>query len=435
MLASLDLFIANLAFPEIARYFSDTPPEWLSWVLNSYVVVLAAVMIPAGALADRVGRRRLFRIGLSLYFLGSICSALAPTAAALIASRAFQGAGAAMAVPTSVALLLTIYPPAKHKRMVSVWAAVGSVAAGCGPVLGGLVAEADWRWVFVISMPISLTALACTWALHETERRRTALPDLFGCLLLALFLASSIALLARARTFTPESVDLWIMVGVAVFSLAAFLYRCITVPVPALRLTLFRTPSFALSTIGMGVFHIGFTGILLGCSLFLVGVWGWGTAAAGLGFALGPLTAAVAALIAGRISITPRMMTVVGGTALALSGLTFLLGLTTTPAYFPVFLVGMMLWGVGAGLSQTGFLAAGVSDLSNADYATGSAVINTARQVGSAAGNALVVAVVGTAGTLAAFTVNWAIVIAGGLATAACGLTLVLVARRPRRNS
>ncbi len=137
-MASLDLFIVNIAFPDIQRDFSGTSLSTLSWVLNAYAITFAALLVPAGRWADRAGRKRAFLFGLGLFSAASAACALAPSVAFLIAARVVQATGAAFLLPTSLGLLLPEYPPEKRGAAVGIWAAVGGVAAAAGPPIGGL---------------------------------------------------------------------------------------------------------------------------------------------------------------------------------------------------------------------------------------------------------------------------------------------------------
>ncbi len=156
----LDVTIVNIAFPNLRVEFATTPLPLLSWVINGYGVVFAAALIPAGRLADRIGRRRLFLAGIVVFLVASAGCGLAPTPAVLIAARVVQALGAAAVVPTSLALLLPEFPLAQRATATSIWGATGAVAAATGPALGGaLVAWADWRLVFFVNVPIGLAAL------------------------------------------------------------------------------------------------------------------------------------------------------------------------------------------------------------------------------------------------------------------------------------
>ena len=158
-MSSLDLFIVNLAFPSISRDFHGTDLATLSWVLNAYTIVVAALLVPAGRWADLIGRRRIFVTGLVLFTVGSALCGLAPGVALLIAARVVQATGAAMLIPASLSLLLAIVPPAGRPKAIGLWAAVGGMAAALGPVVGGLLVEVNWRWVFLVNLPVGVAAL------------------------------------------------------------------------------------------------------------------------------------------------------------------------------------------------------------------------------------------------------------------------------------
>src|SRR5260370_8551133 len=157
-MASLDLFIVNIAFPDIQRDFSGTSLGTLSWVLNGYAITFAALLVPAGRWADRAGRKRGFLGGLARFSAASAASAAAPSVPVLIAARVVQATGAAFMIPTSLGLLLPEYPPSKRGAAVGIWAAVGGVAAAAGPPVGGLLVQAGWRWGFLVNVPIAIRA-------------------------------------------------------------------------------------------------------------------------------------------------------------------------------------------------------------------------------------------------------------------------------------
>src|SRR5580692_10157932 len=153
-MSSLDLFIVNLAFPYIGRQFSGTSLSSLSWVLNAYTIVLAAVLVPAGRWADRVGRRRLFTAGLVGFTAGSLLCGVSQDVIELVAARVIQAAGAGLMVPASLSLLLATVPAARRARAIGTWAALGALGAALGPVIGGGLVQVGWRWVFWVNVPV-----------------------------------------------------------------------------------------------------------------------------------------------------------------------------------------------------------------------------------------------------------------------------------------
>src|SRR5688500_10935149 len=151
--ASLDLFIVNIAFPAIRAEFGGASVGALSWVLNAYNIVFAALLVPAGRLADLLGRRRMFFWGLGVFVGASALCGLAPSVEFLIAARVVQAAGAALLVPTSLGLLLPEFPLERRASATALWGAVGGIAAATGPSLGGLlIAWGDWRLVFFVNL-------------------------------------------------------------------------------------------------------------------------------------------------------------------------------------------------------------------------------------------------------------------------------------------
>ena len=186
-MAFLDVTIVNVAFPSISADFPGTSLADLSWVLNAYNIVFAALLVPAGRLADRVGQRRLFFGGLWLFLAGSVLCGLAPDAVLLIAARVVQAIGAAALIPTSLALVLPEFPPERRAVATSVWAAAGAVAAAAGPSLGGVLVDAGgWRWAFLVNLVVALGVLPARRLLVDrTDAAGADPPDLFGGALLA----------------------------------------------------------------------------------------------------------------------------------------------------------------------------------------------------------------------------------------------------------
>src|SRR4051812_26160841 len=184
----LDVTIVNIAFPDIRASFPHSSLAGLSWVLNAYNVVFAALLVPAGRLADIVGRRRMFFIGLLTFLAASAVCGAASSVEMLVAARVVQAAGGAILVPTSLGLLLPEFPLEQRATATALWGATGAVAAATGPSLGGVLVHAtDWRLVFFVNIPIGLAALIPAWRLlREVRQDGVALPDALGVVLLTL---------------------------------------------------------------------------------------------------------------------------------------------------------------------------------------------------------------------------------------------------------
>jgi len=200
-MSSLDLFIVNLAFPSISRQYPGTSLSSLSWVLNAYTIVFAAVLVPAGRWADRIGRRRALVAGLAAFSAGSLLCGLAPGVNALIAARVIQAAGAGVMVPASLSLLLAAVPAPARPKALGTWSALGALGAALGPVIGGALVQVNWRWVFWVNLPVGLAAmiLAVKVVPESKDERASGRPDLIG----AGLLAAAVGLVALALVKAP----------------------------------------------------------------------------------------------------------------------------------------------------------------------------------------------------------------------------------------
>ncbi|RBY80786.1 MFS transporter [Blastococcus sp. TF02A-26] len=398
-LASLDLFVVNVAFPALSRSF-DTDAAGLSWVLNGYTIGFAALLAPAGRIADRIGRRRVFLTGLVVFSAASLGCAAAWDIPSLVAFRVGQSAGAAMVTATSLALLLHTFPPARRASAIAVWSAVGGVAAALGPPIGGLLVEASWRWVFLINLPVGLLALVVGLRVlpesrDEAETRR---PDALGTALLV----TAVGLVAFALVDAPgrgwtSGVVLGALAG-ATAAGALAVVRAARAPhglVPVLPLPLFRARTFTLATLSMAAFMAAFAAMLLGNVLWLTGGWGMSATEAGFALVPGPALAALSAVPAGRLGARIGCGPVAAaGTALfALGGLWWVWQIGPDAHYAADFLPGQLLAGIGVGLTLTNLSAAMSSTLPPAALATGSATFGAARQLGATLGVALLLAV------------------------------------------
>jgi EmrB/QacA subfamily drug resistance transporter len=397
----LDVTIVNIAFPDIRASFGDTSLAGLSWVLNAYNIVFAALLVPAGRLADRVGRRRLFFVGLWTFLVASVACGLAPSAEALVASRIVQAAGAAALVPTSLALLLPEFPLEQRATATAIWGATGAVAAATGPSLGGVLVDATgWRLVFFVNLVFGLAALVpARRLLRETrEPDPGPLPDALGVGLLIAGVALVSLGIVKGEDWGWGSAEVVGSLAAGLVLVALCALRSTRHPAPVVELSLFRVRSFAVASGGVALFALGFYAVLLGNVLFLTEVWGWSILTAGFALTPGPLTAAIAAPIGGAISdrFGQRVVALPGGLLFAAGCLLFAANTGADPAYVTEFLPATLLTGAGVGLSFAAWGSAAVAELPPARYATGSAVAACARQIGAVLGIAVLIAVVGT---------------------------------------
>ncbi|HEY2191208.1 MAG TPA: DHA2 family efflux MFS transporter permease subunit [Actinomycetospora sp.] len=439
-LSSLDLFIVNIAFPDIRADFPGTDLGQMSWILNGYTVVFAAFLALAGRVADRFGHTRVFLTGLAVFTLASAACAAAPGVWLLVAARAVQAVGAALVVPTSLSLLLAAYPAERRTRAVGAWASIGAVAAALGPPLGGLLVELSWHWVFLVNVPVGTVALvAGSRVLRDPAVARTGMPDLLG----ALGIVVGVGALAFALVRTPDAgwgaPEVLVGLGVAVAGLVAVVLRSRRHPVPALDLAVLRVPVVALAALVMVAFTTGFAGMLVVNVLYLTGTWGWSPQLAGLGLAAGPLVVVVVSRLAGhlsaRVGIGP--VALVGTLAFAAGPTWWLAHLGPTPDYAAGMMPGQLLTGLGVGLILPTLSSVVGSALPAPQWGSGSSLINTARQVGSVLGVALLVSVIGahTTGSpseLGSVRAGWTLLVAAALVGTVPAVVLSVVERRPR---
>ena len=424
-MSSLDLFIVNIAFPDIGRDFGGTSLASLSWILNAYAIVFAALLVPAGRSADRLGRKRSFVTGLSLFTVASALCAVAPSVELLVAARVLQALGAAALFPTSLALLLPEFPPGQRRTAVSIWAAAGAVAAAAGPPVGGILVQAGWQLVFLVNVPIGIVLLVfAVRVLREArEPAGTPAPDLGGAALLTAAIGSLTFAIVKAADWGWGDTRTVALIAGAALLLAAFWRRSTTHAAPIVEPALLRNRTFALANTGALFFFMAFGAMLLGSVLFTTEVWHHSVLRAGLEIAPGPATAALLAvpggLIAGRVG--ERITGAVGALLFATGGLIWVSSIGASPEYASAFLPGMIVGGAGVGLVIPSLTSAATASLPPERFATGSAVLSMSRQIGVALGVAVLVSIVGTPGpgeALDVFRSGWEFQIAAALAAA-----------------
>ena len=428
----LDTTILVVAFPSIRRSFAEVSTAEISWVLNAYNLAFAALLVPAGRLADQFGRKKFFLSGLTIFTVASALCGVAHSAAALIVARALQAVGGAILMPTSLALVLAAFPIQKRAVAVTLWGAVGGLAAAIGPSLGSLIIQTlGWRWAFYINIPIGVTGWIVGRRVLADSRDTTARgwPDFLGAVMLAVAVALLTFGILGTQAWGWTAFQTPALIAVSLLLLGLFILRSGRVPSPALDLTLFRDPNYRLANLGLFFFAVGFNAMFLSNVLFLTQVWRYSTAVAGLAITPAPLTVIPVAIAAGRIATKHghRILAVPGGIITTTSALWMLFRAGPEPEYLSVWIPSSICVGIGVGLCLPVLASAAVQNLPATRFAIGSGVNQSIRQLGAVLGVALALTLLGgrtAALTRAAFDPVFILCALAGLLTSAASLGL-----------
>jgi EmrB/QacA subfamily drug resistance transporter len=402
-LAQLDVWITNVGLPAIGSGVHADSLSNLSWVLNGYAIVYAALLVPAGRLADRFGRKAGFLFGLTLFGVASLGAGLSGDIWVLVGFRALQAVGAAVLTPASLGLVLTSAPPDKVVKYVKIWFTSGALSAAMGPVLGGLLVQASWRWLFLINLPVVIAAVVLAVRLvpnsrHEQDAR---FPDILGGLVLIVAVGSLALALVEAPTWGWSSARVIIAFAIAAIALATFLRRSSRHPVPVVELGLFKDRIFSAANLGAMLAFASFGLLLLSTILWLQGHWHYSAIKTGFASAPGPVLfatfAAVAETLQQRYKIRPGAIAAAGTAIASVGALLFTFLLHEDPSYLTGFLPCWVLIGIGFGLAIPTTVSAATVDLRPEQAATGSAIVSMSMQIGSVLGISLLVAILGTA--------------------------------------
>jgi NTE family protein len=432
-IAFVDATIVNIAFPDIVRSFPDTSISGLSWVLNAYNIVFAAFLVAAGRIADLLGRRRVFLVGLVLFTVASGLCAAAPSAGLLVAFRVLQALGAALLVPSSLGLVLEAFPADRRSHAVALLTAVGAVAAGIGPSLGGLlVSAANWRLVFLVNIPFGIAAYVLSRR-HLVESRapgRRRLPDIAGSLLFALAVAALVLAVVKGDEWGWSSPEVAGTFAAAAILGAVVAWRCSWHRSPIVDLALLRVRTFTAANAMSVLAAAGFYGYTLANVLFLTGVWRYSVLEAGLAITPGPFVAAAVAGPSSRLAerYGHRTVLFVGGLVWGGAVLWLTARVGATPSFVEEWLPATVLLGLGAGITLPNLSGAAVASAPGESFATATGLNSVARQLGAALGVAIVIAIIGLpspAEAPAAFDDAWyfaaACLVAAGLGSLLIG--------------
>ncbi|MEU4821488.1 MFS transporter [Actinomadura sp. NPDC023710] len=399
-MAMLDVFVVNVAFTAIGRSFPGSSLPDLSWILNGYAIVYAALLIPAGRLADRHSRKRGFLVGLAVFTLASAACAAAPSLWWLVAFRVLQAAGAAALTPAGLGLMLTALPPERRAGAVKVWATTSSLAGALGPVAGGLLVQVSWHWIFLINLPVGLLAFAAAQRLVPDSRDESVVrtPDLTGATVLAVAIGAAALGLVKGDAWDWTGARTLTAFGVAILGVAVIAARISRRPDPVIDPALFRVRTFVWANITVLVFCTAFGALFFSVVLWLETAAGFSEIRTGLAIAPGPLMVPIFAAVGQRMArrVPVGLLVALGNLLFCIGTVMLAVGASTDPRYMTQILPGWIIIGIGIGLALPGMIGAATSDLPRTQAATGSAVVNTCRQLGYVLGVAVLIAVLGS---------------------------------------
>jgi EmrB/QacA subfamily drug resistance transporter len=429
-MTALDNLIVTVALPSI-RADLGASIEDLEWTVNAYTLTFAVLLIPAAALGDRFGRKRMFLVGLGLFTLASAAAALAPSTGALVAARALQGVGGAIITPLTMTLLADAYPPQRRGMAIGVWAGVSGLGVALGPLLGGIVVEGlAWQWIFWINVPLGLALLpAAARSLRESHGPASRL-DVPGVALVGLGLLGVVFGLIRGNADGWTSAPVVSAIGAGVVLVAGFLLwerRAADAMVP---LTLFASRTVSATNAVSFVMFFGMFGSIFLLTQVLQFAMGAGPMDAGLKMLAWTGTIAVVAPIAGATAdrVGPRAYLTTG---LALQGaaLLWMASVTEPGLGYGSLVVPFVMAGAGMALCFAPSASAVLASVRPEQAGQASGVANAVRELGGVFGVAVLSSVFASSGSYAspqafvdgadpAVTVGALVVFAGALLAA-----------------
>ena len=438
-LVSMDVTIVNVALPAIAADLHASVAG-LQWSIDGYTVVIASFLMLAGSTADRVGRRRVFRIGLAVFSLGSLLCSLAPSIEGLIAFRVLQALGGAMLNPVAMSIIVnTFTEPRARARAIGTWGAVFGLSMALGPLLGGaLVDSVGWRAIFWVNVPVALAAIALTTKFVPESRAPTPRrADPVGQGLVVVLLAGLTSALIEGPELGWDSP--LILAGfaaalVAIVALVAYERRRAQ---PLIELAFFENPSFSSAIVLAIIAFSAFNGILFLSSLYLQVARGMKATHAGAQMLPVAVALALFAPLSGRLVGAGKARYALAGAGIAMAAAALVFTRVTTTTGVAVLSVAYLLFGIGQGFVNTPITNAAVSGMPKEQAGVAAALASTSRQVGASLGVAVAGTVIGGGAAAARgpgfvdslHAYSW-IVFGAGVATVVIGM--LATRRQPR---
>ena len=391
----LDNTVVNVALPSIARDLQIDLSE-LEWIVTGYALTFASLMLTGGKLADLLGRRLIFIVGLTIFTLSSLACGLAGSGELLIGARVVQGAGAALMNPATLSIIAATFPPRQRGTAIGIWAGTAALALALGPLVGGLLTEhISWSWIFFVNVPIGVVAIAASLILIPESRDESAEQrlDLPGLATSGIGLFAITYGLIEANTYGWTSARIIGAFVVGVVMLVSFVLLERHQRIPMLDLSLFRNSTFVGANLAVLLVALAMFGVFFFISLYMQGVLGYSAVKAGAAFLPMTILIMLVAPIAGRSTdrFGSRWLITIGMILLAIQ-LLYFSRLGVEESYWHIF-PAMIIGGFGMAMVMTPSAAAAVRALPVDKSGVGSAVLNAFRQVGGSTGIALMGAI------------------------------------------
>jgi EmrB/QacA subfamily drug resistance transporter len=393
----------NLAFGSIADDFATASESTVSLVASGFFIASAAFLPVGGRLADRVGRRRVFNVGLVGFIVSALASALAPTVEILIAARVAQAVAGALVIPSSLAVVLPEFPAARRPSAVATWAAAGPLSAALAPSTAALLLEAtSWRWVYFLTAPAAALVLVGSTLMVTESRGDDDSEDRLDILGSGLAVASVALLVLGIGQGTDwgwtDGRTIAVIVGALTIG-GIFVIRSSRHPAPLVNLSLFRIPEIAIANLANFFMSLTSLSVWLIWPLFLDRVWGYSIGRVGLAITIGPICAGPAALLGGRLAdrYGQRWLMVIGSAICTVAVTWSVFSFSAEPNYLIALMPTVAGFGLGWGISNPSMNSWALAHGPSAFYGEINASFNTIRNLAAAIGTAVGIAIIGAA--------------------------------------
>ncbi|MFI9507454.1 DHA2 family efflux MFS transporter permease subunit [Nocardia sp. NPDC052566] len=385
----IDNFVLAVAVPPLAEDLGASAQD-IQWILDSYILVFAGLLLTSGSLADRFGRRRVMIIGLALFGLASLGATLAANPGEMIAARAVMGVGGALVLPSTLSILITVFDETERRKAMSAWSAASVLGLVGGPVLGGvLIAHFWWGAAFLINIPVAVVAIIAALVLMPESKGPWTKPDVPGALLSAVGMTALVWTIIEFPKGGFDHASTLITLAIAVLSIVGFVIWEKRVEHPMVPLNLFRNRDFAGGSLSLTLVQVANGGLLLVLTQYLQFVLGYSPTKAGLSF----IPMMIASILFNALGAA--LGTKIGNRTLAVTGMLIstaglvLLANLSADSGFGMLALALVILGAGAGMAQPAAVSALMGAVPHEQAGVGSALNDTIQQAGAALGIAV----------------------------------------------